>query len=301
MPGEREALACDVQRFSVHDGPGIRTTVFFKGCPLACQWCHNPEAVSYGNELVYSQTKCIRCGDCVPACPESAIELVRNGVDVDHRRCTDCLQCVEACPSSALSPAARSYTSESLLAEVLRDSDYFGSDGGITLSGGEPLIHVAFLKEFLPKAKASGLHIVAETAGYWPYEKLEPMLKLIDLFLFDVKVVDENRHRQLTGRSNKLILENLKRLVADGYNVRVRTPFVPGRNSDDGNLSKTADLLAGLGQSMIVLLPYHALGKEKLVKIGAPARPKDLREPSKEEIAAASTSFESRGIQVCRA
>ncbi len=301
MPGEREVLACDIQRFSVHDGPGIRTTVFFKGCPLACQWCHNPETRAFRNELVFSENKCIYCGDCVSVCPTSAIKMAKNDIDFDHSRCDDCLQCVEVCPSDALSPAAKSYTSDHLLAEVLRDLDFYGPEGGLSLSGGEPLIHVEFLKEFLPKAKGTGLHIVAETSGYWIYEKLEPVLEMIDLFLFDLKVIDDALHREFTGRPNRLILENLERLVRDGHEVKVRTPFIPGRNNSNDNLVRTVSVLEDLNRKTITLLPYHSLGEDKLAKIGESARPQDLRAPSTDEMASAEVFFKSQGIQVERA
>lgn len=301
MPDEREALVCDIQRFSVHDGPGIRTTVFFKGCPLACQWCHNPETQRFRNEVVFSKEKCIGCGDCIPVCAESAIKLTKKGVELDHARCNDCMRCVDVCPSDAVLPAAKPYTSSNLIAEVLRDRDYYRPDGGISLSGGEPMIHADFLKEFLPKAKKAGLHVVAETSGYWVYEKLEPVLGLIDLFLYDLKVVDEVLHIESTGRPNSLILENMERLVSAGHNVEVRTPLIPGRNTSSDNLARTASLLIELGQKTITLLPYHSLGTDKLEKIGASIRPEDLRPPSSEEIASVTAYFESREVQVLAA
>lgn len=298
MQAARDVPICDIQRFSVHDGPGIRTTIFFKGCPLACQWCHNPETISFHNELVFSVSDCIGCGDCVPACSKFALALHKGHIRVDFAACDGCMRCTELCPSGALKPAARPCSSEALLAEVLRDFNYYGEDGGITLSGGEPLIHVAFLKEFLPKAKAAGLHVVAETAGHWAYEQLVPVLEHVGLFLFDVKMVDGQRHREYTGRSNARILQNLRRLLAEGRDVRVRMPLVPGRNIDSDNLTSTAKLIASLGLSTITLLPYHSLGEGKLAKIGGRVRPLGLRPPAPEEIAHARSVFESCGVQV---
>lgn len=298
MQTARGVSICDIQRFSVHDGPGIRTTIFFKGCPLACQWCHNPETISFQNELVFSVSDCIGCGDCVPVCSKSALGLCKGRIRVEYSACDGCMRCTELCPSGALKPAARPYSSEALLAEVLRDFNYYGEDGGITLSGGEPLVHVEFLKEFLPQAKAADLHVVAETAGHWAYEQLVPVLDHVDLFLFDVKTFDGQRHREYTGRSNARILRNLRRLLADGRDVQVRMPLVPGRNADGENLTSTARLMASLGLSAITLLPYHSLGEGKLAKIGGRVRPLGLRPPAPEEIARATAAFESCGVQV---
>ena len=167
MTGPPTALVCDVQRFSVHDGPGVRTTVFFKGCPLACRWCQNPETIGFANERMFTATDCIGCGDCTRTCPHDALRLVGGRPVLDADACQACLACTRACPSGALAPAARAVTPEGLLQEVLRDRAYYGPDGGVTLSGGEPLSQVAFLAAFLPLARSAGLQVVAQTAGHW--------------------------------------------------------------------------------------------------------------------------------------
>ncbi len=267
MTSAPTALVCDVQRFSVHDGPGVRTTVFFKGCPLACRWCQNPETIAFGNERMYTALDCIGCGDCVRACPHGALRLVAGGPVFDSAECRACLSCTRACPSGALAPAARAVAPGDLLAEVLRDADYYPPDGGLTLSGGEPLSQIDFLAAFLPLSRAAGLHVVAQTAGHWEFEAVRPILGLIDLFLFDLKVLDDAAHRALCGRSNRRILANLDALVAEGRSVEVRMPVVPGCNDDPGNLASTAELIRRCGLDGITLLPYHPLGEAKRSKL----------------------------------
>ena len=301
MPDSTSVLVCDVQRFSIHDGPGIRTTVFFKGCPLACRWCHNPETISFKNQIVYSGSECIGCGDCVSVCPQRAITVTTNGVETDFSRCSSCFTCTDVCPGGARKAAATRYDADTLLAEVLRDADFYGDDGGITLSGGEPLVHPGFQSGFLMKAKQAGLHIIAETAGYWSYRRLRKVLQSIDLFYFDLKVIDETCHRELVGRSNTKIHENLRRLVEDGRKVAVRLPLIPGLNDDEENLRQTAQLVVSLGLSNIVLLKYHPLGESKLVKMDTPIEPLGLMPFSDEQMMAAVSVFESAGLDVMQA
>ncbi len=293
-----EALLCDIQRFSIHDGPGIRTTLFFKGCPLACRWCQNPETISFGNEPFFTAAACLLCGDCAEACPESAISVEGDGLEFARSRCRNCLECTKVCPAGALAPAAQKFAPEALLAEVLKDIDYYGGGGGVTLSGGEPLAHPAFLKAFLPLVAERGIHVAVETAGHVPAAHLTEMADFVDLFLFDLKLIDGERHRSLTGRSNGLILENLDRLVRRGGNVNVRMPLIPGINDDEENLRLTARLLGSLGLPSITILPYHGLGLGKLVKVNAPFEPVSCLPPDAGQIAEASRFFESRGIGV---
>jgi pyruvate formate lyase activating enzyme len=293
-----EVLVCDVQRFSIHDGPGIRTTVFFKGCPLACRWCHNPEAISFANQPIYSANDCIRCFECVSRCPSQALKAGVNGIETDYDRCTACLTCADLCPAKARKAAADAFTSEQLLALVLRDMDFYGDEGGVTLSGGEPLVHPRFLNSFLKSARDADLHVVVETAGHWSKKKVEPLLLGIDLVMFDIKAIDGEKHKELTGIDNVLILENLRWLLQTGQKTIVRVPLIPSCNNDVENLKQTAQLLHELGLSSVTLLPYHRLGESKLDKFAAPIDSMGIPPLTDDEFEQARQLFESEGIEV---
>ncbi len=227
--------------------------------------------------------------------------MVAGRVVTDPDRCRSCFRCVEACPSGARVRAARPYDVDELLEEVLRDRDFFGDDGGLTLSGGEPLVHVGFLSSFLEGAKREGLHVAAETAGYWHYQRVQPLLKHIDLLLFDVKVIDERRHRALTGKSNARILENLRKLVDDGHRVVVRMPLVPGVNDGANDLRSVAGLLQSLDLGRIMLLPYHPMGQSKLTKLIRAPAPLHACAPTSDEFLRAAALFTDEGIDAARA
>ena len=289
-----DALICDIQRFSVHDGPGIRTTVFFKGCPLACRWCHNPETIEFRNAPVYSPGDCIGCGDCIAACPENALVMTESGIRTDTAACSACLKCTDVCPAAARAPAAHSCSVDELLAELLRDRPYYGSDGGVTLSGGEPVAHPRFLTALLPRLKHEEIDIAVETSGHWEMSKLRSLLPLVDLFLFDLKAADPDRHRALTGRGNERIITNLRTLVAEGFPVTVRMPVVPGLNTGSHEIDDAAELLTSLGAASVTLIPYHGLGEAKGARSDSPL---DTRPPTPAELADISQRLGRRGVE----
>jgi pyruvate formate lyase activating enzyme len=291
------ALVFDVQRFSIHDGPGIRTVVFFKGCSLACEWCQNPEAMSAAPEIAYYAERCLaECHACEGVCRERAI-LPDPTARVDFARCTACGDCVEVCPTRALRIVGREVSSGELLREVLRDRPFYAaSGGGITLSGGEPVLQAAFLERFLPRARAEGLHVALETAGAYPFERLEPLLPGLDLVLFDLKVADPERHRRYTTRDNALILENLRRLLEAAVAVEVRMPVVPERNADDRNVRETAELLASLGVGRLTLLPYNHLWEAKLPRLGTAREPLRIAAPQAAFYEDLARRFAERGL-----
>ncbi|HER33847.1 MAG TPA: glycyl-radical enzyme activating protein [Halothiobacillaceae bacterium] len=275
-----KAMIFDVQRFSIHDGPGIRTVVFFKGCGLRCAWCHNPEAVRRAPEMAYYQERCLSgCRDCVDVCPEDAIADRRES-RVRFDRCTACGDCVDACPADALVRVGREIEAGDLLDEVARDRSFFdASDGGLTLSGGEPFLQATFLRRFLPLAKDARLHVAVETGGSCSFEVIESLLPHIDLILFDVKLMEAVAHERFTGSRNEKIHANLTRLVENQVPLVVRMPVVPAVNSGEENLAATARFLHRLGIREIQLLPYNHLWEAKLPRLAAGRAPLGIRPP----------------------
>lgn len=274
MTHPHEGIVFDVQRFSVHDGPGVRTVVFFKGCGLACEWCQNPEALRAAPELAYYADRCLPgCRECLPTCEPHALRDERDR-RVDFALCTACGACVEACPAAALRLVGEARGVEDLLAELLRDRPFYeSSGGGVTFSGGEPVLHAAFLGELLPRLRREGVHVAIETSGRYAWPMLEGLLPWVDLVLFDVKVMDPDEHRRLTRHGNAEIHDNLRRVLASGVPVEVRMPVVPGRNTAGDNVEATARFLGGLGVPSLTLLPYNPLWEAKLPRIGTERRP----------------------------
>lgn len=276
-------------RYSIHDGPGIRTVVFLKGCPLTCWWCHNPEGQDAAREIVFFQSKCQRCGRCLAVCPHQAIcpETFRTLRD----RCVVCGACVDACRAGARGSAGRTITVSELLAEIKRDTIFYDeSGGGVTFSGGEPLVQAVFLKEALAGCKALRIHTAVDTCGYAPRETLLSVCDYVDLFLFDLKVMDDGRHQRYTGVSNALILENLRLLDDLGRDIAIRVPLIPGLNDDEENLRKTAEFVSSLKRVPCVhLLPYHEIGVDKHARLGK-AYLVDAKPPEESHIEA------SRGV-----
>lgn len=269
-----QAIVFDIQRFCVHDGPGIRTVVFFKGCGLDCRWCQNPEGRRATPELSYHEDRCLaECQACVRACPEQAVRPDMHA-RVDWSACTHCGACVEVCPTRALERVGEAMGPQQLLEAVMADAAFFRrSGGGVTLSGGEPVLHAPFLGEFLPLAKRAGLHVVLETAGQYRYADLEPLLEHIDLILFDVKAGGSERHLQLVGHDNTRILDNLRALLARGEAgpaIELRMPVAPGLNDGEASLAGVAKQLAALGQSELTLLAYNHLWEAKLPRLDTP-------------------------------
>lgn len=279
----------DIQRFSIHDGPGIRTTVFMKGCPLRCVWCHNPEGISGEPLLSFLPNKCIGCGYCLRVCPEGAHRLDNDGTHViDRARCTVCGKCTEECYAGALELVGREATVQEVLDEVLRDKPFYEtSGGGMTLSGGEPLTQLEFTAALLEGGQRSDLHCAVETCGHVDFARFERILPDTDLFLYDIKETDPERHVEYTGVDNARILQNLRKLHDRGAAVLVRLPIIPGLNDRDDHfraLAKLAESLPGL--EGFEVLPYHRLGTSKLERFGIEDDPLgDVEPPEKETVA----------------
>jgi glycyl-radical enzyme activating protein len=273
-----EGRVFDIQRFSTHDGPGIRTTVFLKGCPLDCLWCHNPEGIDPRPGLAFSGEKCGGCGECVRVCPRHAhsVQTVDGTVEhaVDRELCQACGACAAVCDSGCVELVGRSLTVGEVMREVLADAPFYGrTGGGLTLSGGEPLMQIDFVAALLQAARAEGIHCAVETCGFVKWEFLERVLPLVDLFLYDYKVSDPRAHAELTGQSNALILDNLHRLYAAGARISLQCPLIPGCNDTAGHLAGIAALAASMPLlEGVRVLPYHPLGTDKLARFGRKPR-----------------------------
>jgi pyruvate formate lyase activating enzyme len=292
-------MVFDIKRYAIHDGPGIRIVIFLKGCNLNCAWCHNPEGISMEPERMYTSGRCIGCGTCVEACPHHALSLSSEGIVTDQALCGMCGICAEVCPTKAIELSGRVWTVESVMKEIEKERVFFEqSGGGVTFSGGEPMLHADFLVRLLDECRERGIHTAVDTAGLVSTEILLKVAKRTDLFLYDLKLMDPERHRRWTGVPNGKILENLRVLSGTGAKIIVRIPLVGGVNDDEKNILQTAQFLTTLqAQNLEVnFLPYHKIAQTKYWKLGKGESFRTLEEPTRERQEMAIDIFRDFGI-----
>jgi pyruvate formate lyase activating enzyme len=291
-------LIFNIQKFSLHDGPGIRTTVFFKGCPLDCWWCNNVESQGFGREPMFRADLCGGCGSCVAACLQQAIRVVGGLAVTDPATCLSCGRCSVFCPANGRSICGSEMSVAEVVAEVVKDRVFYDqSGGGVTFSGGEALVQIDFLVEALTACKAKGLHTAVDTSGAVPWEYFERILPLTDLFLYDLKLMDDAAHRWYTGVSNRLILENLERLSAATEGLWIRLPVVPTVNDDSANIRRTIAFLQTIRFRQLNLLPYHDLGRGKAAQLGRPYRLEGVKAPDAGAMESLQREFAAAGFK----
>ena len=286
-------LISNIQRFSTKDGPGIRTTVFFKGCPLRCKWCHNPETHLLSSEIMYNRENCTLCGRCVAACPEGAIKIENDTLVTDTKKCTSCQRCTDECYYNAREISGKSLSFDEICDTLERDIPFYGeSGGGVTFSGGECLMFPETLARLLKFCKARRIHTTVDTSGFATWDVFEQILPYTDLFLYDIKAYSSALHEALTGVPNSLIWENLEKLCQKGANINLRVPLIEGCNADIDEVTRIAERCAHLGIKKVNLLPYHDMGKYKYTKLGRNYDGNSMTTPSNEKMEEFKKIFE---------
>ena len=295
------SLITNVQKFSIHDGDGIRTSVFFKGCPLKCEWCHNPETQRFEKEMQCDKEKCVGCGTCAKVCPNGAISMENGKPEMKKDACTFCGKCVNFCPIGIREIIGREYSVKELIKELMKDQMFYEeSGGGVTLSGGEVMaMDIDYILAIAKELKRQDVTLTIDTCGYVPYEKFQAILPYVNTFLYDVKVMDPKLHKKYIGVDNQLILDNLIRLAADGARIYIRIPTIKEVNGNEKNMKETIAFMKehDIHPAQINLLPYHDTGSGKYSKLDMEYKGTDLHAPEKEEMESFVRLFVESGFQ----
>jgi pyruvate formate lyase activating enzyme len=293
-------LVFDVKRYSIHDGPGIRTSVFLKGCPLSCRWCHNPEGQAPESELMLRVDRCVGCGACLEICAQGAISMDGDVAVTDRGKCRVCGACVEVCCAEAREIAGREITASQVTAEIERDIAFYDeSGGGVTFSGGEPLQQPEFLLALLRGCKEREIHTAVDTCGFSTWETFDSIREQVDLFLYDLKLMDDTKHERFTSVSNELSLSNLQSLSQLGHNIILRLPIIPGINDDGENIRETGAFAAALPSlNRVDLLPYHHAGVEKYNRFNRVYGLPEAHPPSDERMHELAETLRGFGLAV---
>jgi pyruvate formate lyase activating enzyme len=276
---DHSGLIFNIQRFSVHDGPGIRTTVFMKGCPLHCRWCSNPESLSPYSEIMAYDLKCILCGKCAEICPKKAITVEKMRT-IDRSKCDFCLKCADVCPTGAIKVAGQSMSIQKVMSEIMKDELFYqNSGGGVTISGGEPLMQWEFVRNLLKECQQEGIHTALDTSGYAPWDILQKVLGYVDLCLYDLKHTETESHKRGTGKSNRRIIENFY-LAASTVRTWLRVPLIPGYNDSEENIMNVINMAKKSNVEKVSILPYHEYGMAKYEHLGRYYRMGQVTPPS---------------------
>lgn len=302
MRDSPEAVIFDIKHYAIHDGPGIRTTVFFKGCPLKCGWCHNPEGINPVPEIFLHSSRCDEgCHSCLEDCPQGALTKPSHSqISIDRTKCNLCGLCESVCSFSALELVGKKMTVSEILREIEKDRIFYEeSGGGVTLSGGEPFSDPVFLKDLLDRLSSKNIHVVIDTSGFFIYEKFSHLIEKVDTFLFDIKIMDPQKHKKYTGRSNELIHDNLRNITKAGKPVAARIPLISDINDDAKNIKDTCDFLHKLDNIIRVhILPYHKGGETKHKRLGRQESKNTFKAPSEEKIEALKKIISGYGFSV---
>lgn len=297
----KQGLIFDIKPYAINDGPGIRIAMYLKGCPLACEWCHNPESISPHVQKMFTLSKCIACGECVKACPENACYLDPvEGIITDPDLCKLCGKCAEVCPTGATEMSGRMISPDELMDRIKKETIFFDqSKGGVTFSGGEPLMQPEYLIKLLDECGKEGIHRAVDTSGFAKTEILLEVAKRTDLFLYDLKMMDPVKHKKYTGVSNEKILENLQKLSETGARINIRYPMIKGVNASENEIREMGKFIAGLPgeKKEVSILPYHKLAETKHKKLGNKYNPSEMSEPDIAEQEKAIAIFAEYGLK----